>query len=96
MIYQNSIITHDGQQSVGSVIQFGKGDIGIILMECEGMAGISLHNIEAREIGSVMEEGTPAQAIIVFSNMESLDVVIKKLKEVKKSMLKPKDEKQIK
>ena len=93
MIYQNQIIESEGQKFVGTVVQFGTGDIGIMVISCNETLGLSFHNIEAREIGSRKECDSPAQTLITFSNIESLNVVLKNLKEVKKRMLKLKDEK---
>lgn len=78
-------------------LQFGYGDIGITCGSCVDEDGvkcgvIGFNNIEPREIGvnsgvktSKIEE---IPILCTFSDTRSIDVLIKALKEAKKSMTK--------
>ena len=73
------------------VIEYGDGDIGsFINTTTDGIGYIALYNIEPQEIGTLSpepEEGSIG-AYLAFKKVESLDVVIGALQELRDLMIK--------
>ena len=80
-----------GKEKISKIIEFGKGDInvGVFRNRNEKYVGVSFKSRETSEIGTksidvglTTDEVTP-DTMLTFFKEESIDVVIKKLKQAK-------------
>jgi len=76
------------------ILEFGTGDINLIsaISVVDGVGMVGFRNQEPREIGTVGDstefiEMTELPILMAFNKIESIDVVIDSLKEVKELML---------